>query len=48
MSALIESTDDLIGSFDTEYRLITFNKAFRDSVKSTVDKNNTTYVKRKR
>lgn len=36
LSALIESTDDLIGSVDLEYRLLTFNKAFRDSIKATV------------
>jgi two-component system, cell cycle sensor histidine kinase and response regulator CckA len=36
LSALIESTDDLIGSFDLEYRLLTFNKALADSIKWTV------------
>src|ERR1035441_6451026 len=36
LSALIESTEDLIGSFDLEYRLLTFNKALADTIKRTV------------
>jgi two-component system, cell cycle sensor histidine kinase and response regulator CckA len=31
LSALIESTDDLIWSVDLEYRLLTFNRALRDN-----------------
>ena len=36
LSALIESTEDLIVSVDLEYRLLTFNQALRDSVMATV------------
>jgi hypothetical protein len=36
LSALIESTDDLIGSFDLEYKLLTFNKALQASIKSSI------------
>ena len=36
LSALIESTEDLIGSFDLEYRLLTLNKALADTIKRTV------------
>jgi PAS domain S-box-containing protein len=36
LSALIESTEDLIVSVDLEYRLLTFNQALRDSIKATV------------
>ena len=36
LSALIESTDDLIGSFDLEYKLLTFNKALEASIKSSI------------
>lgn len=36
LSALIESTDDLIVSVDLEYRLVTFNKALRDNIKWNV------------
>ena len=36
LSALIESTSDLIVSVDLEYRLVTFNKALRDNIKSNV------------
>jgi PAS domain S-box-containing protein len=32
LSALIESTDDLIASFDLEYRLLTFNKALAGTI----------------
>lgn len=33
LSALIESTEDLIWSVDLEYRLITFNRAFEQDIK---------------
>src|ERR1035441_5720441 len=33
LSALIESTSDLIVSVDLEYRLVTFNKALRENIK---------------
>lgn len=36
LSALIESTDDLIASFDLECRLLTFNKALADTITRTV------------
>ena len=36
LSALIESTDDLIGSFNLEYKLLTFNKALQASIKSSI------------
>src|ERR1035441_6236849 len=36
LSALIESTSDLIVSVDLKYRLVTFNKALRDNIKSNV------------
>jgi two-component system, cell cycle sensor histidine kinase and response regulator CckA len=39
LSALIESTDDLIASFDLEYRLVAFNTALADTIKRTVGVN---------
>jgi PAS domain S-box-containing protein len=36
LSALIESTEDLVASFDLEYRLLTLNKAFRKTIKAAV------------
>jgi diguanylate cyclase (GGDEF)-like protein/PAS domain S-box-containing protein len=35
LSALIESTEDLIWSVDLEYRLIAFNRALRENIKET-------------
>ena len=35
LSALIESSDDLIWSVDLDYRLLTFNTAFRNNLDST-------------
>ena len=34
LSALIESTEDLIWSVDLEYRLITFNRALQRHIQS--------------
>jgi PAS domain S-box-containing protein len=36
LSALIESTDDLIGSVDLDYSLVTFNRALRDNIEWNV------------
>ncbi|MGO9239906.1 MAG: PAS domain S-box protein [Bryobacteraceae bacterium] len=36
LSALIESTEDLIWSVDLDYRLLTFNQAFRKNLESTI------------
>jgi PAS domain S-box-containing protein len=37
LSALIESTEDLIGSFDLEYRLLTFNQALNANINWNMD-----------
>jgi hypothetical protein len=36
LSALIESTQDLIWSVDLDYRLITFNKALQQNIQDTI------------
>ena len=35
LSALIESTQDLLGSVDLEYRMLTFNRPFQNYIEST-------------